>query len=744
MTRTYTTSIKRKVMTVILLASIAVLLVTVAAFVVYDLITFREAMVQNLVSQGRLIAENTSAALAFNDENDASNVLASLRTEPHVIAAAIYNAQGKLFAQYPVGIKPRSLPPGPQTWPYRFEKDSLVIFQPVVQSGAPLGTVYLRSDLTALTARLQLYGAISLLIMFGSFLVALLLSNTLQRRISNPIIALAKMALTISEKRDYSLRASRFSNDELGLLTDSFNDMLERIQNSDSALRASEAQFRLVTDQAPVLLAHMGRDYCYKFVNKPYAANYGMTPADMVGKHARDVVGDELFETARPYVDKVLAGQGVQFELEIINSSQERRWSHVEYTPEKNSDGEVIGFVAVHTDITQRKRVEMEMEQARDQALAASRAKDDFLAALSHELRTPLNPVLLIASDAAANEHLPAAIRKDFETIGKNIELEARLIDDLLDLTRITRGKLSLETRIVDLHNILEDAISNIRTDIQEKHIDLSLNLKAAPSMVKGDAVRLQQVFWNILKNAVKFTPPYGKIAVHTSAETGCLAVQISDTGIGLTRAELDRVFQAFSQGDHAIDNSHRFGGLGLGLAISRQLVEMHSGHVQAVSEGRNQGATFIVDLPLAGTENNETSGENPKPVSLALQKKATDTWVLLVEDHEPTRQTIASLLLRRGYQVLTAGSLREAREIAGAQPLNFVISDIGLPDGSGNDLMAELRQRYGLRGIALTGYGMEKDVELSLLSGFVTHLTKPIQIHSLENALAAPLLANG
>jgi signal transduction histidine kinase len=236
------------------------------------------------------------------------------------------------------------------------------------------------------------------------------------------------------------------------------------------------------------------------------------------------------------------------------------------------------------------------MERARDEALAASRAKDDFLAALSHELRTPLNPVLLLASEAVKNPHLPPEVRMDFDTIAKNVALEARLIDDLLDLTRMTRGHLVLHPYPVDIHAALQDAVATVQAELKQKQLQLSLSLEAELHTVRGDATRLLQVFWNILKNAVKFTPEGGKISVTTRAcaASGILEVEIADTGIGMSPEEIDRIFNAFSQGDHAINGDvHRFGGVGLGLAISRVLVELHQGQINASSAGRGHGADW-------------------------------------------------------------------------------------------------------------------------------------------------------
>jgi CheY-like chemotaxis protein len=323
--------------------------------------------------------------------------------------------------------------------------------------------------------------------------------------------------------------------------------------------------------------------------------------------------------------------------------------------------------------------------------------------------------------------------------------LEARLIDDLLDLTRIVSGKLSIEMRAVDTHAILRDAIANIQVELEEKQIQLNVKLNARQHQVRGDAVRLQQVFWNVLKNAVKFTPRGGKITVETSAPEGGgrLNVKTTDTGIGMTPEELTRVFTPFSQGDHAASNTHRFGGLGLGLAISRKIIELHSGHIRAASDGHDQGSTFIIELPIAENEKRPSVKNAAGNFPQDEKTKRTGARILLVEDHEPTRSALARLLVNRHYKIMTAGSVAEAREITGKEKIDFVISDIGLPDGSGNDLMAELRERHGLKGIALTGYGMEEDIERNLASGFVAHLTKPVHVESLEKALATLALTS-
>jgi signal transduction histidine kinase len=380
------------------------------------------------------------------------------------------------------------------------------------------------------------------------------------------------------------------------------------------------------------------------------------------------------------------------------------------------------------------------------QAMAASRAKDDFLAALSHELRTPLNPVLLLATEAANNPLLPEEVRGDFETIAKNVALEARLIDDMLDLTRIARGKLTLQMRPADVHVCLQDALAMVHEEIDQKQIALTMKLHSKRSVVLGDDVRLKQIFWNVIKNAAKFTAANGRITIETVTLTDSddLVVKVIDTGIGMSAAELKRIFEAFSQGDHAIAESgiHRFGGLGLGLAISRMMVEMHAGSISAASDGRNQGTTFLITLPLLAAVdearaplNHSRSPAASAPVGEAEQRPRR---ILLVEDHKPTSLALTHLLTRRNYAVVAASSLTEARAVASREIFDLLISDIGLPDGNGYELMAELRGRHGLVGIALTGYGMEEDVSRSQAAGFEIHLTKPISVLALDEALSA------
>ena len=487
--------------------------------------------------------------------------------------------------------------------------------------------------------------------------------------------------------------------------------------------------------------AIIGKDLHSKIIscNRGASELYGYTREELIGQPITVLTPPELQGEEHLILERVRRGEKTEH-YETLRKRKDGALVPVSLTisPIRDARGKIIGASNIARDITDRKTDEKKLEESLVRERAANQAKDDFLATLSHELRTPLNPVLLLASDGVRNGQFPPEARMDFDTIRKNIELEARLIDDMLDITRITRGKIILEKKQVDIHVALQDAAGTVQADILKKKIEVIFNFDAGHPVVLGDAVRLRQVFWNVLKNAVKFTPEGGKITIETQQlEDDRLGVTITDTGIGMEPSEIERVFGAFAQG------KHHFGGLGLGLAISRALVELHLGSIHAESRGKGKGSTFSIELPLiTDVEQVEASRAQmvPKPSAPAKKVSVRRIRILLVEDHEPTRESLMHLLVRRNYEVVPAGSLSEARNIAGKEKFNLIISDIGLPDGSGYELMEELRKRSHLKGIALTGYGMEQDVYRSHAAGFAAHLTKPVRIESLDDALAVAL----
>lgn len=403
--------------------------------------------------------------------------------------------------------------------------------------------------------------------------------------------------------------------------------------------------------------------------------------------------------------------------------------------PLRDAQGGLIGAVNMLVDITERKQAESTLKEAKEAAESASKAKDDFLAALSHELRTPLNPALLLASERERDEQVSAELREDFATIRKEIEMEARLIDDLLDLTRISRGKLRLEPRPIELHPLLNASWERLKPEAAEKELEVCIDLAANSPWVEADEVRLQQIFWNVMRNAVRFTPSHGRIVIRSHSESpGWCRVEIADSGMGIDRSEMERIFSPFEQGA----GGHRFGGLGLGLAISRRLVDFHGGRITATSKGRNQGSVFTIHLPVTPARTQGAPESILPPSHMPHPKEAYR--ILLVEDHNQTRSTLARLLTQRGHEVETAASIEQALQCAQNFEFNLLLSDLGLPDGSGHELVKELRlKRPEFRGIALSGYGMESDIQQSLEAGFQAHLTKPVDIQALEKILSQP-----
>ena len=371
-----------------------------------------------------------------------------------------------------------------------------------------------------------------------------------------------------------------------------------------------------------------------------------------------------------------------------------------------------------------------DVETRRD-LIAANTAKDQFLALLSHELRNPLSPVITMVAELDKMTDSPDA-RNALEIIRRNVELEARLIDDLLDITRIAHGKLQLTPEAINAHRAIHRALEICQREIDARRLEVRLDLAASEFYVKADPARFQQVLWNLIKNAVKFTAR-GSITIRSrNDEEERLIIDVMDTGIGITRERLERIFKPFDQGESSI--TRRFGGLGLGLAISKAMIEAHGGVLKALSAGKDKGATFTVELATidAPTEIEEM------PVAPAIIGGSLQHKILLVDDHEDTCTGMRMILERRGYGVKTAHDVRSALDLARDYSFELLISDLGLPDGTGFDLMKELRRTRGdtFRGVALSGFGMESDIERSMEAGFEVHLIKPVNLERLGEIL--------
>ncbi|HSH39311.1 MAG TPA: ATP-binding protein, partial [Chthoniobacterales bacterium] len=472
------------------------------------------------------------------------------------------------------------------------------------------------------------------------------------------------------------------------------------------------------------------------FANQECGRYFGVdVETEVVGdRWAQFVHPDDLPPALMQWNQALATGAHYEVEFRLRRHDGEYRWFLVRAQAMRDAEARITKWFGTNTDIH-------ELKTAQGAAERANRAKDDFLAALSHELRTPLTPVLMTAAALREDARLPGDVREQLRMMERNISLEARLIDDLLDLTRIARGQLQLRSEQCDAHSLISLAVAIVRDDAHAKGISLQRDFRAQHSGLTVDPARFQQLVWNLLRNAVKFTPRGGSIAIRTADDEDRLRVEVADSGVGIDADELEKIFLPFEQGG----GEHRFGGLGLGLAIARAIADLHGGTIFARSAGRNRGASFIVEFPgateppqgMSDTDAHSTEwlthgselGEHPMrpPGSLRL---------LVVEDHESTLQVLSRLLTRAGHSVVTAGTLGDALAAAKEGEFDLVISDLGLPDGTGNELMEILRARHQLRGIALSGYGMEEDIARSRQAGFSTHLTKPVDFPQLQRAL--------
>ncbi len=548
------------------------------------------------------------------------------------------------------------------------------------------------------------------------------------------------------------IRAMRGGLNDFVLKTaDFFDDLIQAVERvvaqaqTRRKLVESEARLAGVTllaEAIPQVVWSAQPDGQLDYFNRRWSLYTGLDPEDGVGSAwSRVVHPDDLDRVADRWREAIQSGEIYQVEFRMRRGSDGAyRWFLARGELVQDDAGQVRKWFGTWTDIDDQKRAEQELQHANELAESASRSKDQFLAMLSHELRTPLTPVLLIATASRDDPSTPGHLRPTFELIRQNLELEARLIDDLLDVMRIIRGKLPYQFEVVDAHAQINRAIEICRNESEAKELRLVADFQATDHHVRADAARLQQVLWNLIKNAVKFTPWGGLITIQTRNHPAGVEIDVADDGIGIDPALLPLIFNAFEQGEDSI--TKRFGGLGLGLAISRSIVEGHQGRLTVSSPGRDQGATFSLQLPVTtptldlapapGLGDGSAPGPAPLPVA---EPPHADCQVLLVEDDAMTARIMAKLLRQNGYLVTTANSVASALGVADDE-YNLIVSDIGLPDGTGLDLMRAIKLRRDVPAIALTGYGMEGDVRNSLEAGFVAHLTKPVDFAKLDQMI--------
>ena len=522
----------------------------------------------------------------------------------------------------------------------------------------------------------------------------------------------------------------------------------EDLFTAREALRESEQRFRAVFERAAVGIAISNLDGALAEVNAKFIEILGYPAHELTRVSAYDLSHPDDVAMTRAHVARLLAGEvpDYSYEKRYVRKDGRIVWTLTSVGLLKDPQGRPRQFVGVIEDITALKEAQAGERAARAEAERMSDLKDEFLATLSHELRTPLSAILgwsqVIASRRMEGEELQRAV----QVIERNARAQTRLIEDLLDMSRITSGKVRLDVQPVEPAAFIDAALETVRPAAEAKRIRLEKVLDPKAGPISGDPGRLQQVVWNLLSNAIKFTPSGGKIQVVLARVNSHVEVSVSDTGIGIAPEFLPHVFDRFRQADGSTTRRH--GGLGLGLAIAKHLVELHGGSLSARSAGQDRGATFAVDLPLTAVHRRDPKEERVHPASavkaappVALPDLSGLT-ILAVDDQPDARELLRRVLEDSGARVLTAGSASEALAVAERERPHVLVSDIGMPGADGFDLLRQLRALGPHRGgdipaIALTAFARSEDRTKVLRAGFRMHVSKPVEAAELCFAVA-------
>jgi signal transduction histidine kinase/ActR/RegA family two-component response regulator len=607
----YRLTIRGKLVTVVMVVSAAVLVLCIASFVAWDYFQFRQDARRELSTQARMVLENSTAAMSFQDQSAAQETLETLAPNPHIRVACLYDPTGVRFAEFRVTGESASCPENRPTLSSSFGPNRLEVVEQAQTAGRPAGSVYLRSDLDVLRGRLRAQVGMAASLLLLALGTAFVLSEVLQRTISEPIHRLADTARQVTERRDYSLRVEKTTADELGALVEVFNGMLDEIQRSEEE-RAS-----------------------------------------------------------------------------LLRRERE-----------------------------------------------ANRLKDEFLMTLSHELRTPLNAILGWTRMLTTGVIRPEDTAKALQKVERNAQMQARLVEDLLEVSRLATGKIQLQTAPLDLAVVVSHAIEAVRAQADAKHITIETRFAHTSLPTTGDAARLQQVVWNLLTNALKFSGDGSRIVVSLRRGEGADYLDVEDYGAGIEEAFLPYVFEPFRQGDASTTREH--GGLGLGLSIARRFTELHGGQVAARSAGRGHGATFSITLPVACDDIHQPVSATPPANTPA--PSLSNVTVLIVDDDLDSRDMLVALLDAAGAIVRSASSVVEAMTLVGPSLPDVLVTDIAMPGADGYDLIRRLRGRFGGTGpmvtIALTAQASGDDRDRALAAGFERHVGKPFDPTALVQVI--------
>jgi len=729
-----------------LICGVALVHLLLMTFFVVDLVRRQRVFLQQqsfeqTKSLVETLAVNSTSWVLSNDVVGLEEIITPVRRYPGLRYAMVISLDGKVLAhtdpsrigKYLTDATSRSLLKGAAVLRILHSDPSLLdIAAPIpIGTGRTIAWARIGQGQEQISEGLRAASLNGFLYTLVAILVGSVFAFLIGRRLTSDLDQLLFVSNQIRNNR-HDLRMGASRTEEVSRLGEGLNQMLDAITSGEQALRKSAEEIQDLYDHAPCGYHSLDGAGTFVQINATELAWLGYTREQILEKMKFEnlLTPQSLVYFRQQFPVFKEQGQVHDLDFELVRKDGTLLPISLSATAIKTAEGGFVMSRSVVHDMTERKREEEAMKRAKEAADTANKAKDQFLAVLSHELRTPLTPVLATVSARQAQADLPEELRADMELIRRNVEMEAKLIDDLLDVTKISQGKIELHSEVLDVHLLLQTALEICQREIEFKHINISLSLQAASHHVQGDPTRLRQVFWNLLKNAVDYSPENSPIRLRTTNIDDRIRIEIRDSGIGIRPELMPKIFNAFERGDQAA--LRRFGGLGLGLNIAKTVVEMHLGTLTAFSEGEGKGATFTVELPYSTLV---SSPPQPPPPS-SLDHAERPLKILLVDDHPDTLLAMSKLLRKWGYSIVTADCVRAALEQAAKDSFDLLISDLGLPDGSGLDIMRELKHRYALRGIALSGYGTEEDIRHSQETGFEKHLTKPVSFQDLRQAI--------
>jgi two-component system, sensor histidine kinase and response regulator len=764
-------SIRQKLTRIVLITCATAVLVACTVFAVYDITSFRLSTTNDLTTLAEIVGANSSAALTFGDEEAAHEVLSSLTARPHIVEACILTVDGRVFARYSrPGSNPDFPPPGHLPEGVSRVSGHMLILRLIRLDGAPIGAIYMKYDLGLLYARAARFVGIILVVMLVSLLSAYLLASRLQSVISGPILDLARTAFTVSTGKDYSVRAEKSSDDEIGFLYDRFNGMLDQIQQRDKELLWARDELEVRVDErtselrkevlerteaeralgertrflnslietTPLAVVVLNPDFRLQMCNHAFESLFLYRRHEILGRHMSRMIPENLSAEGEAHHQALLSGKTIHV------ATQRRRSDGTDVDVEVFSvaipgTDRPAGYLMLYQDITQRKLAEEALHRAKDSAEAANQAKSEFLANMSHEIRTPMNGIIGMTG-LALDTDLTIEQREYLGMAKTSADSLLKLINDILDFSKIEAGMLDLEDVDFPLRQTLGETLKTLGLRAHEKGVELAWRAGAdVPESISGDLSRLRQIIVNLIGNAMKFTER-GEVVLEVEKESEqngeiLLHFKVSDTGIGIAAEKHKLIFDAFTQADSS--TTRKYGGTGLGLAITAQIVELMGGKIWVESE-LGRGSTFHFTARFGAAK------KNGLPLADVAPQLLQDTLVLVVDDNATNRIILASMLTKWGMRVESAESAGAALAILGravrsARHFSLIITDLHMPLVDGFGLVEALRKNPLLSPIPiliLSSSAQPADRTRGQQLGVAALLTKPVQPSELLDAV--------